>query len=197
MKNEKLLQLRAMQTAGATISEIAKELRLSPEDVESKLIELGHTPNEKVTPKPHGWGKNEEEQEVPPQKSRFLTQEEIDTVLLAYDNGMGVCDIARQIGRAQSSVSRIITKHYVGIKKEKEPAPAPTETSSNDIKTLPTNNYKPSEEVCQALTFIDEAINAIIGIYADYLEESEQKVFVLGESCGKLSCIKKRLGEVR
>ncbi|MBQ7755702.1 MAG: hypothetical protein IJ401_00135 [Oscillospiraceae bacterium] len=81
--------------------------------------------------------------------------------------------------------------------KEKEPAPAKAETSSNVEKNISTNNYKHSEEVCQALTIIDEALNAIIGIYADYLEESEQKVFALGESCGKLSCIKKRLGELR
>lgn len=82
-------------------------------------------------------------------------------------------------------------------RKEKEPASAPTETSSNVENNISTNNYKPSEEVCQALTIIDEALNAIIGINADYLEESEQKVFALGVSCGKLSCIKKRLGELR
>lgn len=190
MKKEKVLSLRAMQTAGATISEIATKLRLNPEDVESKISELGYTPNEKITPEPHGWGKNEEETEAPQLKknNNFMSQEEIENALLMYDNGFGVCEIARQLGRAQSSISRLIAKHYGYARKpeakveakEKEPASAPTETSSNVEKNISTNNYNALKNSCQvAFEYADQSCKDILGIYEN-MTDAEQKAFDLG-----------------
>ncbi|MBQ7757035.1 MAG: helix-turn-helix domain-containing protein [Oscillospiraceae bacterium] len=186
MKKDKVLSLRAMQTAGATISEIATKLRLNPEDVESKIIELGYTPNEKVTPEPHGWGKNDEEPEAPQlnKNHNYMTQDEIDNALLMYENGMGVSEIARQLGRAQSSISRLIAKHNGYIRKpkdkEKEPASAPTETSSNDNKNISTNNYNALKNSCQvAFEYADQSCKDILGIYEN-MTDAEQKAFDLG-----------------
>lgn len=181
MKKEKVLNLRAMQTAGATVGEIAKKLRLNPEDVEAKLIELGYTPNVKVTPEPHSWGNSEKTVDEKLKKSR-ITAEKIETVLIAYDNGMKVTEIARQLDRAQSSVSRIVAKYRPNLKEKEPEATAIVSSSqlSKDNNNLTHPYYNALKSSCQvAFDFADQSCKDILGIYEN-MTNAEQKAFDLG-----------------
>lgn len=54
---DKLLRIRAMQTAGLTPTEIADKLDLSIGFVEDRLADWGYRANVKSSalPRPHGW----------------------------------------------------------------------------------------------------------------------------------------------
>ena len=113
------------------------------------------------------------------------TEEEKREVRDMYRKGIGVCEIARRTGFAQSTISRWVgtwqidpTKSVKHKRKKNEPAPAPTGTSPQ------TNNLhlddNTSEHICQAFIQAQSAAVHILEIY-EGMSEAEQRAFDLGE----------------
>ncbi|MGN1133342.1 MAG: helix-turn-helix domain-containing protein [Oscillospiraceae bacterium] len=97
-----------------------------------------------------------------------VTEQEKEEIKKMYADGIGVCEIARKTGYAQSSISRWVgtwkpnSKEDKPMKvKEKEPAVAPTTTSSN--KNILQLNDTAKLKICQ------EALERIAVSSHDYI----------------------------
>lgn len=131
------------------------------------------------------------------------TDEEKAEVRDLYRKGVGVCEIARRTGFAQSTVSRWVGTWQIdpktsvkakGNKRVKnEPAPAPTETSP-EVSTNDTDNIlhlddSTKSEICQ------EAENIYHRFVLAYDEdlESDLGIRLYGEAMGMLEAMIHRL----
>ena len=164
---EQKLQIVALNAQGKSIKEIAKIAKVSEAKVITILANYAEPKNSttKTT------------------RSK-LTDEEINEMYRLADEGVGVCEIARRLGIAQSTVSRWLIKRtrdedskpepepepeLEPEEKTKEPAPAPTETSSKkDNVYFNDSTYKSACQVAYKKT--DEAIKAILSMYESMSE---------------------------
>lgn len=132
------------------------------------------------------------------------TDEEKAEVRDLYRKGVGVCEIARRTGFAQSTVSRWVGTWQIdpktsvkakGNKRVKnEPAPAPTETSpQNNNLHFDDSTFK---SICQAFDSVGRAVNTILDTY-NAMSESEQRAFDLGESYRDMLSAKRELDEIK
>lgn len=71
----------------------------------------------------------------------------------------------------------LVKKSAMRYLKEKEPAPAATGTSSEENNLQGNNTTK--NPLCQALAYVDDAINTILESYENMSDE-EQRIFDIG-----------------
>jgi len=91
---------------------------------------------------------------VPKTVRGAATEEEKAEVREMYRKGIGVCEIARRTGFAQSTISRWVGTRAIDRSKsvhakKNEPAPSANDTSSKTKNTNITINNTPKSEICQ------------------------------------------------
>ena len=76
----------------------------------------------------------------------------------------------------ESAIAQNVVRYCLN-KKEKEPAPAATGTSPEENNLQGNNTTK--NPLCQALAYVDDAINTILESYENMSDE-EQRIFDIG-----------------
>ncbi len=176
LSKETVLQIIACHAKGMTVREIAKKAGLEAAQVEVCLQDHGKKPI---------YNKAKQD-EAGKRKKALITDEQKEEVHRLAEEGRTQDYIAKKVGIAPASVSRILNAN-----KEKEPASAATDTSSMDIKqiessgTVSASKYTIAVRKSQAQRALDITKNILKDIY-EYMNESEQRAFDLGEAFGRL-----------
>lgn len=127
---EQKLQIVALNAQGKSVKDIARIAKVSEAKVIAILTNYA-TPKDSTT------------KTIKPR----LTEEEINDIYRLADEGMGVCEIARRLGIAQSTVSRRLINRTRDEAPKPEPAPAPDpEPAPKSEPQLPTAPEAPAEE---------------------------------------------------
>jgi DNA-directed RNA polymerase specialized sigma subunit len=134
MDKKKVMALRVAQTAGKTVDVIAREQKMNPEDVESKLIELGYVPIYATTEQAVQAEPTEQAKHAEPTDSRLaetvaeepteelivrpkerkkatnLTDEQKSAAVDDYLGGMSRRQVCNKYGISSSTLNRLITE---------------------------------------------------------------------------------------
>ena len=176
LSKETVLQIIACHAKGMTVREIAKKAGLEAAQVEVCLQDHGKKPI---------YNKAKQD-EAGKRKKALITDEQKEEVHRLAEEGRTQDYIAKKVGIAPASVSRILNAN-----KEKEPASAATDTSSMDVKqiessgTVSASKYTIAVRKSQAQRALDITKKTLLSIY-DNMTEDEQRIFGLGEVYGRL-----------
>lgn len=169
LSKETVLQIIACHAKGMTVREIAKKAGLEAAQVEVCLLDHGKKPI---------YNKAKQD-EAGKRKKALITDEQKEEVHRLAEEGRTQDYIAKKVGIAPASVSRILNAN-----KEKEPATAGTVTDS-EVKhekakssTLSVSKDNTGSQKSQEL--LKSIQKEFLGIY-ERLDESHQHAWDLGE----------------
>lgn len=176
LSKETVLQIIACHAKGMTVREIAKKAGLEAAQVEACLQDHGKKPIYNKT----------KQDEAGKRKKALITDEQKEEVHRLAEEGRTQDYIAKKVGIAPASVSRILNAN-----KEKEPASAATDTSSMNVKqiensgTVSASKYTIAVRKSQAQRALDITKETLLSIYEN-MTEDEQRIFDLGEAFGRI-----------
>lgn len=176
LSKETVLQIIACHAKGMTVREIAKKAGLEAAQVEVCLQDHGKKPI---------YNKAKQD-EAGKRKKALITDEQKEEVHKLAEEGRTQDYIAKKVGIAPASVSRILNAN-----KEKEPASAATDTSSMDVKqiessgTVSASKYTIAVRKSQAQRALGITKKTLKDLY-EYMNEAEQRAFDLGEAFGRI-----------
>ena len=180
---EQKLQIVALNTQGKSIKEIAKIAKVSEANVIT-ILENYATPKNSTTKTTRS----------------KLTDGEINEMYRLADEGVGVCEIARRLGIAQSTVSRWLIKRTRDeaskpeLESEVSEAPEETKVKEPAPEATGTSSIKKDNVYLNDSTVIKLCQDALLKI-GDRIVECDGDSYILGYAHSTLDLIKTIMGD--